>query len=109
MTLSNHGYLRYVVMVKDRFWRDLSGDVRTAIADALKQATTYANAIAKEENENALEKIRVLGSTALITLTEKEKLQWKSALAVTHTEFRRRIGSKLLDAVHAATGTPLLG
>jgi C4-dicarboxylate-binding protein DctP len=109
MTLSNHGYLGYVVMVKERFWRDLPGDIRAAIAQALARATTYANAIAKEENEKALERVRLLGSTALITLTEEEKLRWKNVLATTHREFRRRMGSRLLDAVYAATGTPPLG
>jgi C4-dicarboxylate-binding protein DctP len=109
MTLSNHGYLGYVVIVNERFWRDLSGDVRSAITDALSRATEFANTIAKSENDNALERIRALGTTALITLTAEEKSQWKNALAVTHTAFRRRMGSRLLDAVHAAARTPLLG
>jgi C4-dicarboxylate-binding protein DctP len=109
MTLSNHGYLGYVVIVNERFWRDLSGDVRSAIADALSRATEFADTIAKSENDNALERIRALGTTVLITLTAEEKLQWKKALAVTHSAFRRRMGSRLLDAVHAAARTPLLG
>jgi C4-dicarboxylate-binding protein DctP len=109
MTLSNHGYLGYVVMVNDRFWRGLPHDVRTAIASALARASTHTNAVAKHENEQALQKIGVFGTTTLITLTEDEKRQWKNALAVTHRDFRRRMGPQLLDAVHAATGTPPLG
>lgn len=109
MTLSNHGYLGYVVIVKERFWRDLPGDIRSAVAEALSRASAFANAIAEKENANALERIRALGTTALITLTAQDKLRWKDALAITHSEFRRRMGSRLLDAVHAATRTPLLG
>ena len=109
MTLSNHGYLGYVVIVKERFWRDLPGDIRSAMTNALKQASAFSNTIAKTENENALDRIRALNTTALITLTQAEKLQWKEALAVTHSDFRRRMGPRLLDAVHAATRTAPLG
>jgi C4-dicarboxylate-binding protein DctP len=109
MTLSSHGYLGYVVIVNERFWRDLPGEFRSAITEALAKASAFANAIAKTENDNALERIRALGTTSVITLTAEDKLRWKSALAVTHSAFRRRMGSRLLDAVYAAAGTRALG
>jgi len=66
MTLSNHGYLGYVVIVKERFWRDLSSDVRRAISEALAKATDFANEIAKRDNDSALQQIRSIGGTSIL-------------------------------------------
>jgi hypothetical protein len=61
MTPSNHGYLGYVVIVKERFWLDPSSDVRRVVRESLAKATAFANDIAKSDNENALQQIRTIG------------------------------------------------
>ncbi len=109
MTLSNHGYLGYVVLVKERFWHDLPGDVRQVVHDCLAKATAYANEIAKSENDVALVKIRQAGTTVLMELPPENREKWKAALAPTHAEFRRRMGSRLMDAVYSTMQTQPLG
>ena len=105
MTLSNHGYLGYVVLVKERFWRDLPSEVREVVRSCLAKATAYANEIAKSENDAALVKIRQAGTTVLMELPPANREMWKAALASTHSEFRRRMGSDLIDAVYATMQT----
>jgi len=51
VTLSDHGYLGYAVIVNKKFWDNLPGDIRKQLEDAMEQATRYANQIAKVENE----------------------------------------------------------
>jgi C4-dicarboxylate-binding protein DctP len=109
LTLSAHGYLGYVVLVKERFWQQLPRDVREALRSCMLRATAYANDIAKGQNDGALEKIRALGTTAVIELPEPARQRWKNALAATHTAFRQRAGSQLLDAVYAATDAQPIG
>jgi C4-dicarboxylate-binding protein DctP len=109
MTLSNHGYLGYVVIVKERFWLDLSSDVRRAVKESLAKATAFANEIAKSDNDNALRQIRAIGGTSLVQLDDGQRASWKKSLAVTHSEFRKRMGSGLLDAVYAASKTQPMG
>ncbi len=61
MTLTDHGYLGYAVIVNKKFWDGLPADVRGQLEQAMKEATDYANKIAKEENDAALEKVQPIG------------------------------------------------
>jgi len=109
MTKSDHGYLGYVVVANERFWRELPSDIRSAALAALKRASDLADAIAQRENDAALDRIKSMGTTEILALTDDAKQSWKRALAVTYSEFRRRMGSRLLDVVARATGSSLLG
>ena len=50
ITLSNHGHLAYAAIVNKKFWDGLPADIRTTLDGCMKDATTYANAIAATEN-----------------------------------------------------------
>ena len=63
LTVSDHGYLGYAVIVNKKFWEGLPADVRGALEQAMKEATKYANKIAKEENDEALEAVKKSGKT----------------------------------------------
>ena len=66
----------------------------------MKEATTYANAIAQKENEEALEAIRKSGKTAIYVLSDKEREEWRRALLGVHKEMEPRIGRDLLAEVY---------
>ena len=66
VTLSDHGYLGYAVIVNKAFWEGLPADIRTALEEAMAEATVYANEIAKQENEDALAKVKASGKSELI-------------------------------------------
>ena len=103
-TISNHGHLAYAVIVNKKFWDGLPADVRTTLEGALKDATTYANAIAATENDIALEKMRASGKTTIYTLTAEESNEWKKTLMPVHKEMEARVGKATIDAVYKATG-----
>ena len=42
-TVTNHGYIGYVVVVNKKFWDGLPADVRSACEKAMKEATEYGN------------------------------------------------------------------
>ena len=99
LTVSDHGYIGYAVVVNKRFWEGLPPDIRTALEGALKDATRYANAIAQQENDGALEKIRASGRTEVIRLTDAQKAEWRKALQPVYTEMAPRVGKDLIDAI----------
>ena len=103
-TISNHGHLAYAVIVNKKFWDGLPADVRTALESAIKDSTTYANAIAATENDVALEKMRASGKTTIYTLTPAETNEWKTALMPVHKEMEARVGKPTIDAVYKAAG-----
>lgn len=104
ITLSNHGHLAYAVIVNKKFWDGLPADIRTTLEGAVKDATTYANAIAATENVQALEKIKASGKTTVYTPTPAELNEWKKALMPVHKEMEARVGKTTIDAAYKATG-----
>jgi C4-dicarboxylate-binding protein DctP len=104
MTLSRHGHLAYAVIVNKAFWDGLPADIRTVLVGALKDATTYANAIAATENLQALDKIKATGKTTIYTPTAAELAEWKKALMPVHQEMESRVGKATFDAAYKAAG-----
>jgi C4-dicarboxylate-binding protein DctP len=104
LTLTDHGVIEYAVITQKKFWDGLPADIRTTLEGAMKDATKYANDIAKKENDDALEAVRKSGKTQIITLTPDEKAQLKKALAPVHKENESRVGKDILAEVYKATG-----
>jgi C4-dicarboxylate-binding protein DctP len=104
LTLSDHGVIEYAVIVNKKFWDGLPADIRTTLEGAMKDATKYANDIAKKENEDALEAVKKSGKTQIITLTADEKNQMKKSLLSVHKENESRVGKEMLAEVYKATG-----
>jgi C4-dicarboxylate-binding protein DctP len=104
ITISNHGHLAYAVIVNKKFWDGLPADIRTALTGAMKDATTYANAIAATENSTSLDKIKASGKSTIYTLTADETNEWKKALMPVHKEMEARVGKPTIDAVYKAAG-----
>jgi C4-dicarboxylate-binding protein DctP len=104
MTISNHGHLAYAVIVNKKFWDGLPADLRTVLESCIKEATTYANAIASTENMQAMDKIKASGKTTVYTLTAAESAEWKKALMPVHQEMESRVGKATIAAAYKAAG-----
>src|SRR5436309_1439299 len=57
-TLSDHGYIGYVVIVNKKFWDGLPADIRAQLEKAMAEATKYANDISESENAEALAEMK---------------------------------------------------
>ena len=104
LTLTEHGYLGYAVIVNKKFWDGLPSDIRKELAEAMEQATRYANQIAKAENDNALEQVRKSGRTKVYVPSQEERLAFKTALLPVHQKMESRIGRDVIQAVYKETG-----
>ena len=104
VTQTNHGYLGYAVITNKKFWDGLPADVRAGLERAMVDATKYANQIAKEENDQAMEKVKASGKSQVAALTPAERAAWKKALVTVHKEMEGRIGKDTIQSVYAETG-----
>jgi C4-dicarboxylate-binding protein DctP len=104
VTLSDHGYLGYAVIVNKKFWEGLPADIRTTLEGAMAEATKYANEIAKKKNDEDMAAVKASGKSEIITLTPQERGEWKKAMSKVHQEQQDRIGADLIKAVYAETG-----
>jgi len=104
LTLTNHGYLGYAVIVNKKFWDALPADVRGQLETAMKESTVYANKIAQEENDKSLEGVKASGKTTVYTPTKDERLALKKAMAPVHAKMTERVGKETLQQIYTATG-----
>lgn len=101
LTLTNHGYLGYAVIVNKKFWDELPRDLREILETAMKTATQYEYTIAQQDNEQALELIRQTHKTKVYTPNDKEMAEWRQMLTPIQQEMEGRIGKELIQKVNA--------
>jgi C4-dicarboxylate-binding protein DctP len=99
LTLTNHGYIGYAVIVNKKFWDALPADVRTILQGAMRDATLYANSIAQKENDEAIEKMKASGKIEIVKLSDKEAEAWRKALQPVQKEVAPRVGGELIDEI----------
>jgi C4-dicarboxylate-binding protein DctP len=104
VTVSNHGYLGYAVLVNKKFWMGLPADIRTILEGAMKDATVFANSVAKKDNDAAMAAVKKSGRSQIITLTPQEKAAWKKAMDKAHRDNMARIGAATIKEVYRETG-----
>jgi C4-dicarboxylate-binding protein DctP len=104
-TLTNHGYIGYVVVVNKKFWDDLPADIRGQLEKAMAETTVYSNEISEKENTESLDDIKKSGKTELITPTAAESAAMRKAMEPLFQEMAGRVGKQLIDdVVKAASG-----
>jgi len=103
LTVSNHGYLGYAVIVNKKFWDGLPEDLRSQLEGAMKEASTYEKAIAQRDNDMALEAIRKSGKTQIYNLSAQEQAMWRNALLPVQKQMEERIGRELVQAINRET------
>ena len=106
MTISNHGYLAYAVVVNKPFWDKLPPDIRTTLEGAMRDATAFENSIAEAENNRALERIKATGKLQAYAPAPGELAQWRTALAPALQGTGSPVNATLVSSIKAATGAP---
>lgn len=98
-TLTNHGYIGYVVVTNKKFWEGLPADIRDQLTTAVNEATAYANKISESENADALEEIKKSGKTQLIVPTKEEMAAMQKAMEPLYQDMASRVGKQLIEDV----------
>jgi C4-dicarboxylate-binding protein DctP len=104
VSLTDHGYLGYAVITNKKFWDALPAAVRTQLEQAMAEATTLANKIAKEDNDQALQAVRQSKKTQVTTPTPTDRAALKKTLLRTHQDMGGRIGRDLIQSIYKETG-----
>ncbi len=104
VSVSNHSYLGYLLVVSADFWKKLPADLRQQLEVILKDATQKGRQYAQEADTNDRKKVEAAGYAKVIDLTEAERTQWRKATASVEDKFRKQIGADLLKDVHKLLG-----
>jgi len=103
-TVTNHGYIGYVVVVNKKFWDGLPADIRTGCEKAMKEATEFGNNQSAKENEDGLEAIKKAGKTEIVALTPEQDEAMRKAMMPVYKEVASRVGQPLIDEFLKETG-----
>jgi C4-dicarboxylate-binding protein DctP len=104
MTMTNHGYIGYVVVVNKKFWDGLPADIRDQLAKAMKEATAFGNGQSAKENDDALAEIKKAGKTEIISLTPEQDAAMRRAMEPVYADVATRVGKPLIDEFIKETG-----
>jgi C4-dicarboxylate-binding protein DctP len=104
MTMTNHGYIGYVVVVNKKFWDGLPADIREQLEKAMKEATAYGNNQSAKENDDALAEIVKSGKTEIIKLTPEQDKAMREAMEPVYKDVATRVGQPLIDEFVKETG-----
>ncbi|SES67668.1 C4-dicarboxylate-binding protein DctP [Salinibacillus kushneri] len=100
LTLSNHGYLGYVVIVNEDFWDGLSPEILDAINQALSETTEWVRRHSIEINDQHMRNLRRLNQMTIQTLSPIQRAEWKQAFKPVYKETEERIGEELMDKIY---------
>src|SRR5258708_2410681 len=103
-TVTNHGYIGYVVVTNKKFWDGLPADIRAQLEKAMKETTAFGNSQSAKENEDALEAIKKAGKTEIVTLTPEQDAAIRKAIEPDYKDVANRVGQPLIDEFIKETG-----
>ena len=102
LTVSNHGYLIYPLVINKEFFESLPDDLQQVVTEAADEASTYVGEIAEEDNQEARSVIEESGETEFIELSEEERQAFKDEVVPSvWNEFSEDIGQDVIDELLA--------
>ena len=100
LTLSNHGYLGYLVVMSKRFWDKFPADLKPKIIQAMNEATVYERKEAAALEGTFLANVKAYakksGKLKIYTLTAAQKAAWRKAMVKIYPQFYGVIGENLI-------------
>jgi C4-dicarboxylate-binding protein DctP len=95
---TNHGVIDYMVVTNAKWWDGLPEDVRKGLAQAMEEATQYANEEAAKLNDRDRKLIEDAKKAKVQTLSKEDVAAWREAMKPVWQKFDGDIGKDLIDA-----------
>jgi len=97
MTVTNHGYMGYVVLVNKKYWYSIPADIRDILHETMAEVTEWERARAAELNELYYKRLRNNDAIKITTLSPRERVAWEKAFYPVYDYLAREIGAELID------------
>ena len=104
LTVSNHGYIGYVVVTTERFWNSLPQDIQTRLERIMKEVTLAERKMAMEMNMGDLARIREYAEKSkrlqIYELEDQQKAKMKQALEPVHKMMPEVVPVRWVDEIY---------
>ncbi len=102
LTVTNHGYLFYPVVINNEFFESLPQDLQQAVTEAADASTAYNDETAAQINEESRRVMEESGEIEFIELSEEERQAFKDEVVPkVWEEYADEIGRDVLDEIYA--------
>ena len=99
LTLSQHGFMGYAVIVNEEFWHQLPAHARELLEQTLEEVTLWERVKAKELNEEQLRELQIRNKIKIYTLNSKERSIWKEDFSLVYSKFAQENSVDFLNEV----------
>jgi len=99
VTLTNHMYMGYAIVVNKKFWDGLPADIRVALEAALREATAYQKMMSQVDNDRSIDAMKKTGKTTVYTPTAAEDAAFRKVLTPVQQQMESRIGKDLIQSI----------
>ncbi len=97
LTVSNHAFMGYVVMMDKKFWQDLPPDIRVTIGEVMKEVTLWETQQAEIINQRDMKTIEESGKVNIHVQTPGEREEWKNSLKDLYIKLPNIVGPQLVN------------
>jgi len=103
LTISNHGYMGYLVVMNQKFWDSLPKNLQDKVAQAMKEATEYERKIIADEEIKIMIELRKYAKESkrleIYELTPEQTAKWRKIMETIYPKFYSVIGEDLIKKV----------
>ncbi|WP_050615573.1 DctP family TRAP transporter solute-binding subunit [Bacillus testis] len=99
MTISDHGFLGYAVMMNKDFWKSLPEDLQQDVQEAMEEATLWNLKQSEQMNKDDYQKIKATSGMDIHTLTQQEQKEWEKTFRALHDYYRGEVDADFLKEI----------
>ncbi|WP_245308384.1 DctP family TRAP transporter solute-binding subunit [Halalkalibacter urbisdiaboli] len=96
LTVSNHGYLGYVVLMNKTFWDGLPEDVQSLLQETMDEVAVWERMIAQELNSLNFRELEKCNCIDIHHLTADEKRLWEEAFEPVYQQVEYKFGTEYI-------------
>lgn len=104
LTVSNHSYLGYVVLMNEEFWHDLPKAYQEEIDKAMVQTTDWIRRHSIEMNDDQMRELKRNTDLDIHILLNGEKEKWIEKLAPLYEEYEDKFGKEIMREIEEING-----
>ncbi|WP_416828264.1 TRAP transporter substrate-binding protein [Ectobacillus polymachus] len=97
LTITNHGYLGYVVMMDQKVWNQQTEQTKKILTEAMEETTAWNAKQSIEMNKEQLELIKQNSPIQIHELTDQERQEWEKTLSPIYDKLAPTIGENLVQ------------
>ncbi len=99
LTLSNHGYLGYSVIINNAFWSHIPPDIQLQIIDAMLETTVWNMDESKKMNESQLEEMKRQTDISIYDLPIEAKNRWVEKFQPLYKEVEEQVTNSIVNKI----------